>query len=69
MRSKLKFWIQTRDPTVLQDLGIELLKNYPHLDTVLVSAIEEDVVKLAIEHGPKIEHISKAIPFRVVGQT
>lgn len=49
--------------------NIEILKCYPHLDTFLVRAAEEDIVKLALERGSSLEHISKAIPFRVVGQT
>jgi len=65
MRGRLKFFIQTRDAQVLNDSELEVLKNYPHLNTVLVSAFEEDIVKLASEKGPRIEHISKAIPFRI----
>jgi len=67
MRGKLKFFIQTRDAEIAKDSRLELLKTYPHLNTVLVSAFEEDVVKLVQERGPRIENISKAIPFRVVG--
>jgi len=67
MRGKLKFFIQTRDPEIAKDSRLELLKAYPHLNTVLVSAFEEDVVKLVQERGQRIENISKAIPFRVVG--
>jgi hypothetical protein len=67
MRGKLKFWIQTRDPNVLHDAPVEVLKSYPHLNTVLVSAFEEDIVRLALELGQKIDHISKSIPFRTVG--
>lgn len=67
MRGKLKFFIQTKDAEVLKDSPLEVLKMYPHLNTVLVSGFEEDVVKLAQERGSGIEGISKAIPFRVVG--
>jgi hypothetical protein len=67
MRGKLKFWIQTRDADALKDSRLEVLKSYPHLNAVLVSGFEEDVVRLAQERGRRIENISKAIPFRVVG--
>jgi len=66
-RSKLKFFIQTKDAEALKDSQLEILKNYPHLNTVLVSGFEEDVVRLAQERGSRVENISKAIPFRVVG--
>jgi len=67
MRGKLKFFIQTREPNILEDSQLEILKNYPHLNTFLVSGFEEDIVRLAQERGSRIENISKAIPFRVVG--
>jgi len=69
MRGKLKFFIQTRDPEITRDSRLELLKTYSHLNTVLVSAFEEDIVKLVQEKGSRIDSVSKAIPFRLaVGQ-
>ena len=66
MRDKIKFFIQTRDSEVLKDSQLDVLKTYPHLNMVLVSGFEEDVIRLAQEKGGAIETISKAIPFRVV---
>ena len=66
MKGKLKFWVQTKDPRILQDTRLELLKNYPHLGLAEVCALEEDIVKIILEKGAEILHISKAIPFHTL---
>jgi len=66
MRGKLKFWVQTKDPKVLQDSRLQLLKNYPHLGLAEVCALEEDIVKIILEKGAEILHVSKAIPFHTL---
>jgi hypothetical protein len=69
MKGKLKFSIQASEPVLAglaKDPRLEVVKTVPHLQTMYVTATEEDAVEIKMENQGKLLTFAKAIPFRSV---
>jgi hypothetical protein len=69
MKGRLKFSIQAAAAvlaTLAKDPRLEVVKLLPHIETMYVTATEEDVVEIKMENPGKLEKVGKAIPFHSV---
>jgi hypothetical protein len=71
MKGKLKFSIQASEPvlaSLAKDPRLKVVKMVPHIETMYVTATENDVVEIKMENQGRLQKVAKAIPFRSVSQ-
>jgi len=69
MKGRLKFSIQASEPvlaSLAKDPRLEVVKMVPHIETMYVTATENDVVEIKMENQGRLQKVAKAIPFHSV---
>jgi hypothetical protein len=69
MKGRLKFSIQASEAvlaSLAKDPRLEVVKSVPHIDTMYVTATEENIVEMKMENEDKLVTFAKAIPFHNV---